>query len=564
MAPVDVEVQVTPGPRTMLREVEVEGVAEGIDGDALFADLVGRPLNPAALDARARKLVEAHAEAGYLGADARVRLTVSADGLGGAATVVVITGPPVFLRSVLIKGYRRTRRALIERAVDLHSGDALAPSRIAAIRRRLYDIGVFSRVTVEAVGDEDRVKDLVIRVDEKPNLYVELGGGLATDEGARVFLRGGHRNLWGLAHRLTVLGQAGIGWVGDGWTFAWQEPEWRAALRYEAPGVPARGESMAIDLLINEQAQEPLFRLSRTGGGIALLLRLGAKGRAEIAYRVQQRRLLDVDPGLLVAGDPWLDELDVGDLGDPRPVAPSEPRQQSGIGVSVLYDLRDDPFNPTTGGVGSLSVDIADRVVGDVSFVRTEGAWTQYVPASGYRFLFRLRGGAATVPGGDASLPVEDRFRLGGGASLRGFALDSLGPTNEVSQEAIDLPEGLGPIIAYADRTAPSRWVPTGGDAMGVGTFEVQIPFSKLGLDGWEGTDLALFSDVGNVWYLSKLVHTDSADQGLDPLLRWSVGVGLRRSTAIGPVAVDVGFNPARIEFREESWARLHVSLGAL
>ena len=72
---------------------------------------------------------------------------------------------------------------------------------------------------------------------------------------------------------------------------------------------------------------------------------------------------------------------------------------------------------------------------------------------------------------------------------------------------------------------------------------------------------LAVFTDVGNVWFLTPGVTADSA--AADPLLRWSVGLGVRRTTAIGPVEIDVGFNPARIPERDEELVRLHVSLGA-
>ena len=162
--------------------------------------------------------------------------------------------------------------------MDLAPGEVLAPSRLAAARRWLYDIGVFSRVSVDVVGDEDRVQDVVVEVSEKPSLYAEAGGGVATDEGAKVFLRGGHRDLWGLAHRLTLLGQAGIGWVGDGWQLAWQEPEWKAALRYEAPGVPSPGEKSRGRRAHQRAAAAaalPALSHRRRGG---LLLRVGARG----------------------------------------------------------------------------------------------------------------------------------------------------------------------------------------------------------------------------------------------------------------------------------------------
>ncbi len=560
----DLAVVATPGPRAVLDGVDVFGGVPEVDGSQFFADLAGRPLNPSELGVRSRRLVEALAERGYLNADARVRTTVTPDGLHGSSVIEVTPGPIVYLRSVLVKGFEHTRRRVIEREIDLATGDALAPSRIAGIRRRLYDLGVFARVAVEPVGDDDRVKDLVIEVEERKNLYAEVGGGLATDQGARLFLRSGHRNLWGLGHRFTAFGQAGVRWVGDQWTFDWLQPEWRAAVRYEAPSVPTRGERLAVDILLNEEQQEPSYRLARTGAAVGLLLRVGEVGHAEIAYRFQARRLLDVDPGLLVAGDPWLDLLGVADVTDPRPVTPTATRFQSGLSVSLFFDLRNDTFNPTAGGIGSFSFDIADRFVSATSFVRTEAGWTQYVPAGGLTVLLRGRGGAAVVPDGKSSVPVEDRFRLGGGASFRGFELDRVGPANEVSLERVEMPDALDPVLDYADRGAPSRWVPTGGDAMGVGTVEVQIPLPVLGLSGWEGTSLALFTDVGNVWYLSPLVETDSARAGLDPLLRWSVGLGVRRSTAVGPVAIDVGFNPMFDPVRGESLARLHFSLGAL
>ncbi|HNH50604.1 MAG TPA: BamA/TamA family outer membrane protein, partial [Myxococcota bacterium] len=79
------------------------------------------------------------------------------------------------------------------------------------------------------------------------------------------------------------------------------------------------------------------------------------------------------------------------------------------------------------------------------------------------------------------------------------------------------------------------------------------------------------FSDVGNTWFLKKSIVTDSARAGLEPLLRYSVGVGVRRATVVGPIQLDLGFNPSPVEAFGESGLlpllppmRLHLSLGAL
>lgn len=561
VAPVDLAVRVTPGPRTTLESVTVEGEVEGVDGDALFADLTGGPLNPAALDARARRLVEQHTERGYLDADARVTLDIDRDGLLGRARVLLTPGPEVYVRGVLLRGYRRTRRSVVAREVDLRPGAPVVPSQLAAIRRRLYDVGVFSRVAVEPVGDEDRVKDVVVTVEERPNWHFEVGGGLATDQGVRALLRGGHRNLWGLGHRLTALAQAGLGWQGDGWNLAWTDPTYRAALRYEAPHVPTRGERAAVDLLVNEERQEADFRLGRSGGALGVLLRLGDWGSAEVAYRVEARRLLDADPALLLEGDPWLDALGEGEA------FPTAIRGHSGASLSLVLDRRDDPFNPTRGWVGGVHVDVADLLLSDVTFVRGDGSLGLHLPVGPVDGYLRLRGGVARVLG-EGVLPVEDRFRLGGDGSFRGFPLDAVGPANLAGDEDLGYPGALEPLIDYANREAADRWVPTGGDVMGVGTLEVQVPFERLGWNALTGTRLAFFTDVGNVGWIAPGAVTDSAlrvdAEEPEPSVRGAVGVGVRRSTAIGPVAVDLGVNVNPLEYRDEPAFRLHLSLGAL
>ena len=563
---VDVTVQVDPGPRAWLRDVVTTGGE--LDAREMYADLLEKPVDPSAIESRARKLVEQYKNRGYLNADATTGLTVSADGTRADLAVTVTPGNVVYLRAILIRGYSRTQRMVIDREIDLQPGDPITPEALADIRRRLYDLAVFDRVSVEAIGDEDRIKDLLIEVSERKNLYGELGGGIATDQGARVFGRAGHRNLFGIAHTLTLYAQAGFGWLGDGWTFDPTNPTYRATAHYEAPHVPARGESVTGDLLFRAEEQAPSWRLARSGVAAGLSLKLGAFATLRADYRVQWRTLMDIDPGVLVAGDPWLSPLGVSSADDPSPVTPSALRRQSGLDLSLLVDHRDDPFNPTRGGVGSAAFILTDPLLSDFVFLRAEASWTQLVPVGKPAFLFRIRGGAGWVPDGNSVLPIEDRFQGGGGASFRGFALDTLGPANLVSNEDIGYPNTLAPLLDYAERTAAGRWVPTGGDSMAVGTFEFTVPLDVFGLAGWEATRVALFTDVGNVWWASPLVSTTSMQrQGLeggDPLLRYALGVGLRRATAVGPVQVDLGFNPARIEARGEDWVRLHVSLGSV
>ena len=561
---VEVGYRVEAGPRVRLAGVTVVGGVPGLPGTALFTDLLGKPLNPNTVGERARKILDQHRDLGFLHADARLVTELDDVGTGAQLRVEVTPGPMVLVRSVTIRGHSRTRRATIQAPIQLVAGQPVSPSVLSDVRRDLYELGVFSRVSVEAEGDEDRLKDIVVSVDERRNLAFEAGGGLATDNGAAVFFRARHRNLGGLAHRLTLYGQAGVGWLGDTWEPEWVAPEWKAALRYEAPNLPTLGERVSVDVLFNEEQQERGYRIERSGGGVGVSLRLGRAATAELGYRAQHRRLLDVDPGVLVAGDAWAEELGITDLSAPAPILPSAGRWASGIEASFVLDLRDDQQAPTRGGLGSLALRVNDDVVSDLAFVRAEGSWTQLIPVAGYSLILRARGGIAASPEDTLTLPVEDRFSAGGGGSFRGFDVDQLGPANLVGAESIRYPGAIEPIVDWSQRGAAGRWVPTGGDSLAIGTVEVGIPFTKLGLSSWGSWQLAFFSDVGNVWWLSPSVTTDSMLRGTDPLLRVGTGVGVRRSTPIGPLQLDVGFNPAPLEYREELIARVHFAVGAL
>jgi outer membrane protein assembly factor BamA len=274
--------------------------------------------------------------------------------------------------------------------------------------------------------------------------------------------------------------------------------------------------------------------------------------------------LYDVDPGVLVSGDAWLDELGVADLADPSPTVPSGERFASGISANLVFDARDDVSAPTKGGIGSIAVEVNDDIVSDVAFLRAEGGWTQLVPIGGLGLVFRARGGGAVTPEGGATLPIEDRLRAGGGGSFRGFDVDELGPANLVSAEDIDWPGALEPTVRWSQRNAGGRWVPTGGDVMAIGTAEIDIPFPRLGLASWTSWQLAFFTDFGNVWWASPSVVTDSMEANTDPLLRYSVGVGIRRSTPIGPLQLDLGLNPSPLDYRDEEVVRIHFAVGAL
>lgn len=570
-------VDIVEGPRVSLAEVTVRGAAEGVDA-AAWRDtrdgLVGGPGSVAAVETLAAEVAAAHRAAGWLQAEARARVEpIDAQGTSVRGVVDVVTGPQILLRSIVVSGPRATRPALVRREVDLQLGQPLSETDLERVRTDLYDLAVFRSVTTELVGD-GALRDLVLTVSEKPRWAFEAGAGLATDQGVRTFGRIGRRNLLGIAHRVELYGQVGLDWRTESlldWVPDIRSPEWRLVAQYHAPRFPVRDQDAAVDVLVGERRVDRTWAMDRNGAGLSHTLRLGDDVRTVTSVRVEQRQLEEVDAGALLDGEPWVAIL------ERDPSLPTLFRPQETASLVVVADGRNDPVLPTRGGLLSLSGELAPGLVRvddlpTASFVKAVARANAYASLPFVTWHFAAEGGVIGSLDGQPA-PLEDRFVLGGTASLRGFPRQSLGPRNLVPVPDIDWPDALAPVMEEAARDDAERWVPTGGDVLAAGTVEALVPLPVLGLSAWDGYALAVFADVGNVW----LVGPGAADtDGLDlPILRLGAGVGLRASTPVGPLQFDVAVNPSTLSatgargilLRDafgEPAARVHLTLGAL
>ncbi len=564
--PTRVAVRVEEGPRTMLATLDAQG-GTGLEKPLMEAarrEMVDGPYSPSRLDALARGIVDAYRADGFLNADARVATELDDRGHRARTRIVLSPGRRVRLRSIVIQGNRRTRRRIVEREVDLEIGQPITPQGLATTRSRLYDLDLFRVVNTQLVGDDDRSRDLLLELDEKPNILLEAGGGLATDQGIRLRGRAAHRNIGGLGHKVTLLGQIGLQWASDSWRIDTAQPVWRAAATYQAPSVPGRGQELVVEGLLLETQQSPSFRVERSGGSVSLRARSGI-WEGSVGYRLQVRRLDDVDAGALVSGDPWLPQLDLDTNLDGNIRLPSGTRVHAGPTLLLLADARNDRFNPTRGTVFSGVVDATDGLFAGLVSVRGEGRLERYFGLGPLVLDMVGRAGAGWAAGEGSTLPIEERFFLGGSSTLRGFRLNSVGPANLSGRPQIPFSETMEPLVEGAGvRGNSTHWVNTGGDTLLALTTELRVPLPALGLNDWDSTSIMLFNDLGRVAFLDPSVQTTSSVRDADPWLRASFGGGVRVVTPIGPAAIALGLNPWRIEAREEPRFLAHLSLGEL
>lgn len=560
-------VGVDEGAQTLLTSLDTVG-GQGIEARIIAAydpALVNGPFSRNRLDQLARDVTRAYQEQGHLNADARVDTTVDSSLNAASAVLTVNPGPVVRLRSVVIRGNRRTRRKVLTRELQVEVGQPLTPLALAEVRNDLYSLDLFRLVSPELVGDDDQSRDLLITLEEKPNILLEGGGRISSDQGVLATGRAAHRNLGGLGHSISALGQVGYAWLGDEWRVDSGTPVWQLATRYTAPYVPGRGHQLVLELLLREQTQEPIFRMQRSGALVGVKSRWSSHIDSFVDYRVQLRDLQGVEPGGLVCGDPWFESLGAADCDLDDVIVPSSVRYQGGPEFLLLIDYRNDKFNPTRGSFVQTQMQLADGLNDSVFFMRGDLRAEQFIGLGPIVLDIFARAGAGWVPGEGTTMPMEDRFYLGGGGSMRGFKLNSVGPANYSSRPELGMPAAVDPILeGRAIRDTPNQWVSTGGDAVFQGSVELRIPFTALGLKDWDSTAWVLFTDVGKVAYLDPLIRTTSIVSGGDPPVRYSVGFGLRQNTPIGPAALEIGFNPSPLVAREEQSYQLHLSLGEL
>lgn len=186
-------------------------------------------------------------------------------------------------------------------------------------------------------------------------------------------------------------------------------------------------------------------------------------------------------------------------------------------GVGYAFVKEDYPPRPIKGHRSNVQLRGAvEGLISDTSFLQVFGN-TKWVFGlwSGGRLLTRAEAGFTMIDELD-SLPASVRFFAGGDVSVRGYAYNSLGPT-----------DALGAVV--------------GGENLLVGSVEVDQMIS----DEWA---LAAFIDSGNAY--NTLSEFNPAT---------GVGIGIRWFSPLGPIRVDVAV-PLEKDAPDEY--RIHITLG--
>ena len=423
------------------------------------------------------------------------------------------------VREVIVNqgALKTTRAGLIYRNLHLNPGDPLSPTAITETQRRLYDLGVFSRVdaAIQNPDGESSHKYVLYELEEarRYSFAVGLGaqltriGGCTTCLDApagqtgfspRVSLDFTRSNLWGLAHsislrtRVSTLERRGL------LTYTW--PRFRNQERF----------NVSFTGLYEDSSDIRTFSFKREEGSAQLSQRISKA--TTLFYRYTYRRV-GIDQATLKI-TPFLIPL------------LSQPVRLGLISGGFIQDRRDDPVDPHKGIYNTLDIGLAEHVVGSQrNFLRFLARNATYHPIGkklvlarstefGDIYAFRYSGNVLDV------IPLPERFFGGGGTSQRGFPENQAGPRD--------------PVTGF----------PLGGTAVLFNQTELRFPLVGENIGG------VLFHDAGNAYSsLGNLSFRVSQRnlQDFDYMVH-AVGFGIRYRTPVGPIRVDLAYsiNPPR------------------
>ena len=558
---VGVAFDVTEGPPTMITSVTVRQTppllsARRVRRSGLPRE--GQPLDLTQVDSLRTRVRRTLWDRGY--GNAVVSDTaLAADSLHVALDILIDAGPRTTIDTVIVAGNRQVMSRTIHRLVGLGHGDLYRRSDLLAAQRRLYRSELFRTALITVPDSADSAKRVLVRVREAPPRAVKLGVGLNTVEFAQAQANLTLYNWLGSARRVelqsavanlgasTLYGKPGFGAAAptgvDGRvSSAFLRPTWQLSASMTQPWLFSTMNSLGLSVFSSRRIV-PGVVIDRGTGGSATFTHLVQSGLpVSLSYRYERAR---VDAGELYFC------VDFGYCGIPTIHALQATNTISPLVLGAKADRTDDPLEPTSGYTASLSGEYASAFTGsDWRYRRIEGeAATYFRVGHGVLVLHADAGRVASLGGGLNGVDPDsvlfglihprERFYGGGARSVRGYAEGQLGPRVLTVDPAkltgcTDVTIAAGTCDPNATPARDFIPRPVGADALLVGTIEYRRNLSKA-LGG------AIFVDAGRVGggNLPPDFHARSA---ITP------GVGLRYTSPIGPVRVDLGLRPTGAE----------------
>ncbi|MBS0661144.1 MAG: BamA/TamA family outer membrane protein [Verrucomicrobia bacterium] len=447
-----------------------------------LAELSAGPYTPATAEAMAQKVAEYLKSRGHYSATARA---VSGRSRNGRVPVVIAARPGPVLRfgDVRVTGTERLKPAYVRNRFLALQGQRYSPERLDEVFSDEMRTGLFQNLRLAPQPEPDGTLRLDVAVTEAKAREFGVSGGFSSFDGPIFGVEYRDRNFRGTGRPLSLRAD-------------YSARTLAGEILYEDPHLFETDNRFRARLSLATRDLD-----SYTKREIGLLLSLSRRPLKAVELGVfAQIRAVEIS------------ELKVApaEAGRLKYVIPS-------LGATLSLDGRDSPLNPLRGLAFNASADFS---AGQFQFLRATARLSYYLQLGRTGLSLGLRGSVLRPfnGGGRNSIPIDERFFLGGSTTVRSFTERRLGPRDAVTGK------------------------PTGGLTSVTFNAEYNFPI-------WKELRGAVFYDAGAL----------GRDSGLGSI-RQGIGAGLRYALPIGPLRIDYGFNPSPRP--GESRGALHIAFG--
>lgn len=459
-------------------------------------------------------------------------------------------GPQTRVRRVLLAGYKHTKPRVIRREVKVKPDAPLREGEVVESQQRLYNLGIFNRITIEPqnAAGTDPDKDVVVLVEEARRYTIAYGGGFevqrlasSNDPTGGTVLQAAPRGILEVS-KINLTGRAdSLSFKVRGSTL-----QGRALLAYSLPNALGNPHYTFQAASYAEKARDiNTFTVTRYEGSLQLTNQVTPFTSFLYRYTFRQVKVSNIR------------------------IRPQEiplfnqPTLVSQFGGTWIRDSRNNPADASKGTFNSADLSVADTAIGSsATFLRFFFQNSSYHPITrnlsfarsvriGTLFPFKdtvsLSFPAPTTK--TTVIPLPERFFAGGGTSLRGFALNQAGPRDAATGFPVG---GQAMLILNQEFRFPMRLPFLGTQLGGAIFYDGGNVFSRITRVTLRYSPPAPVFTVANPALPISQTNPSTCVRHCDNELDYfshTLGLGVRYATPVGPIRIDLGYQLNRPTF---------------
>jgi outer membrane protein insertion porin family len=423
-------------------------------------------------------------------------------------------GEKVYIDRINISGNTRTRDKVVRRELKLAEGDLYGATPLKKSKQSLMNTGFFEEANISTKkGSADNKLNMNVEVKEKSTGQFSIGAGYSSLDGIMGQGSVQQSNYLGLG--LNAKAAVSFGSKTQMYNLGLTDPYFMDT-RWTAGGDLYRTQRVFTDYTNRATG----FDLK---GGYTLSDTLSTLW----VYKYEEKKIFDESQALLY-------DIQKGVI-----APPATDYSVSSITASITRNSTDYRLDPTTGMVSNLSLEFSG-LGGSTRFMRYMGDTRIFYPGF-WGSVFSLNGSFGYIEELGKTIPIDEKFYLGGINTIRGYAGRTVCPTTST-------------IMPWTDPTTFNTVPATfnaflGGDTEAFFNLEYVFPLIKdAGLKG------VLFTDVGDAY------------NGLDKLfsrVQASYGFGFRWLSPMGPLRIEYGIPVNPRTNIDKSSGRIEFSMGS-